>query len=157
MTKLKVLIMYTKRQIKRKQLIKKIYNDYINSISEIQKNKRLLKFRIVDKKLNHSYCQKNYSKIDNRIISIIIQINLKDIAYLSKKGYSNKYYLNRDNLLSFTKNNKKLGLHFAILHEIKHAIDCLNYSIDNNTKNNNHEKQADIFAINHLKYKGMIK
>lgn len=152
--------MNIKRQLKQAKLLNKLFYNLLDDIPFLQNYKHLIHFKIQKKLLfsNHSYCQTFFENSTcQKIIKIIIVFDLKSQNKINYCGYSSDYYGCRNLILSFTKNNKKLSRKFTLLHELKHAIDRLKGYSDNyfNQKKVS-EGNADKYAINYLRYKGII-
>jgi len=78
-----------------------------------------------------------------------IYIDLIALKDRIKSGYSDDYYKGRKNKLNFVLHNKKLALHFVILHELGHIV--------NTSFNHNSDVYADDYAISELKNQGLLK
>jgi len=141
--------MYTKRQIKQKKLIKKLFVNIVKDL-DIKKDIPLnIRFK---KNGWASYCS---TKSHNNIISKqVIGYCISDTKKITKEGYPNDYYYGRaDYLNKYIKHNKHNSIRFILLHELKHAIDYRELGIEavKNLSTEIKEKNCDIFAIENIK------
>lgn len=129
---------------------KKLVHDLIKKNIPSNFNRKLI-IKIIDKENISSGYSKIKSIIDTRTgdIKSTIYIDLIALKDRIKSGYSDDYYKGRKNKLNFVLHNKKLALHFVILHELGHIV--------NTSFNHNSDVYADDYAISELKNQGLLK
>jgi len=140
-------IFYNRDKIEKR---KKLVHDLIKKNIPSNFNRKLI-IKIIDKENISSGYSKIKSIIDTRTgdIKSTIYIDLIALKDRIKSGYSDDYYKGRKNKLNFVLHNKKLALHFVILHELGHIV--------NTSFNHNSDVYADDYAISELKNQGLLK
>ncbi len=159
------MIKLSKRELKRKGLIRDLYRKLLDDCID-KKYHRIIKFRI-NNKINlvaQTVCYSKNTRIltgfnnsvnSGKLIKSIIVINLKSLENECNNGYKNVYYQGRADNLNFVIHNKKLGLKFVLLHEIRHTrqrIENLQFK-----SKGDREFDSDNFAINYLRENGDLK
>jgi Zn-dependent peptidase ImmA (M78 family) len=131
-----------KRQLKRKRYIRKLVKYYISKAGQLSK---LVKLKIIDR-AELSY---GYSSLTEQKDKYLITLDLINRDRKIREGYFNDYYENRAEVLNFVRGNKKLALHFVILHELGHAV--------LRDRGKNTELNADNYATDRLRQEGFLK
>ena len=140
-----------KKEIKRKELLKKLINKMIedNSLP-----KKLIKISIQPNSKKSSCIKYRYTDESCLVVKADILLNLKSFKCQTKNGYTDFYYKGRKEKLKSLKNNRHLHHRFVMLHELGHFIDT-SQMVKNEVNPNKiplkiKEQFADNFALHNL-------
>lgn len=140
-----MLTLRQSRQLKRKRLIKKLFNKMVEKFNCIEHPIKL-KFRTYNTESFHRCFFRNSDKTLTRHEIIF---GLEGPDFRKDYTYSDNYYTGRAKKLSVLLKNKKIIVRWLLLHELHHAILATKIGplFHKNFLDSDYERQADEFAL----------